>query len=94
LKLQLFWTHPSPTCKDKQCNPLRKPLEYEMRTINILYIWVGADVSRTDCLGAFELHLTPNPSQVTPSSTSTPILPPCLYDNQPQVTVVEVKDLR
>jgi hypothetical protein len=31
---------------------------------------------------------------VTPSSTSTPTLPPRLYNNQTQVTVVEVKDLR
>jgi hypothetical protein len=31
---------------------------------------------------------------VTPSSTSTPTLPPCLYNNPTQVTVVEVKDLR
>jgi hypothetical protein len=42
LKLQLFQTHPSPTCKDKQRNPLRKPLEYNTRTINILYIRVGS----------------------------------------------------
>jgi hypothetical protein len=55
---------------------------------------LGADVSGTDPLGAFELHLAPNPSQVTPSSTSTPTLPPCLYNNRTQVTVVEVKDLR
>jgi hypothetical protein len=54
---------------------------------------LGADVSGTDCLGAFELHLTPNPSQVTPSSTSTPILP-LLYNNRTQVAIVEVKDLR
>jgi hypothetical protein len=53
-----------------------------------------ADVWGTDPLGALELHLTPNPSQVTPSSTSTPTLPPHLYNNQTQVTVVEVKDLR
>jgi hypothetical protein len=26
-KLQLFQTHPSPTCKDKQCNPLRLVME-------------------------------------------------------------------
>jgi hypothetical protein len=26
-KLQLFQTHPSPTCKDKQCNPLRLVIE-------------------------------------------------------------------
>jgi hypothetical protein len=31
---------------------------------------------------------------VTPSSTSTPTLPPCLHNNQTQVTIVEVKDLR
>jgi hypothetical protein len=55
---------------------------------------LGADVSGTDPLGAFELHLAPNPSQVTPSSTSTPTLPPHLYSNQTQVTTVEVKDLR
>jgi hypothetical protein len=53
---------------------------------------LGADVSGTDCLGAFKLHLTPNPSQMIP--TSTPILPPCFYDNQTQLTVVEIKDLR
>jgi hypothetical protein len=52
------------------------------------------DVSGTDPLGAFEFHLTPNPSQVTLSSTSTPTLPPCLYNNRTQVTIVEVKDLR
>jgi hypothetical protein len=53
-----------------------------------------ADVSGTDLLGAFELHLTPNPSQVTPSSTSTPALPPHLHNNDTQVTIEEVKDLR
>jgi hypothetical protein len=37
-KLQLFQKLPFPTYKDKQCNPLRKPLEYKMRTINILYV--------------------------------------------------------
>jgi hypothetical protein len=55
---------------------------------------LGADVSGTDPLGAFELHLVPTPSQVTPSSNSTPTLPPRLYNNQTQVTVVEVKNLR
>jgi hypothetical protein len=55
---------------------------------------LGADVSGTDPLGAFELHLAPNLSQVIPSSTSTPMLPPRSYNNRTQVTVVEVKDLR
>jgi hypothetical protein len=55
---------------------------------------LGTDVSGTDLLGAFELHLAPKCSQVTPSSTSTPTLPPCLHNNQTQVTIVEVKDLR
>jgi hypothetical protein len=55
---------------------------------------LGAGVSRTGPLGAFELHLAPKPSQETPSSPSTPMLPPRLYNNQTQVTIVEVKDLR
>jgi hypothetical protein len=55
---------------------------------------LGADVSGTNPLGAFELHLAPNPSYVTPSSTSTSTLPPRLYNNRTQVTVLEVKDLR
>jgi hypothetical protein len=54
---------------------------------------LGEDVSGTDPLGDFELHLAPKPSQGTPSSTSTSTLPPCLYNNQTQVTVVEVKNL-
>jgi hypothetical protein len=69
LKLQLFQTHLSPTCKSKQCNPLRKSLEYNMRTINISYIWVG---SRDRLLRCLWVHLTPNPSEVT-------VLPPLQY---------------
>jgi hypothetical protein len=41
---------------------------------------LGTDVSGTDPLVASELHLAPNPSQVTPSSTSTPMLLPRLYN--------------
>jgi hypothetical protein len=97
-KLQLFQTYPSPTCKDKQCNPLRSVMENPWSMTQEPSIFcrygLGADVWGTDPLGAFELHLTPNPSQVTPSSTSTPTLPPRLYNNQTQVTIVEVKDLR
>jgi hypothetical protein len=26
-KLKLFWTHPSPSCKDKQCDPPRLVIE-------------------------------------------------------------------
>jgi hypothetical protein len=55
---------------------------------------LGADVSGTDPLGVLELHLDPKPFQRTPCSTSAPTLPPHLYNNQPQVTIVEVKDLR
>jgi hypothetical protein len=55
---------------------------------------LAADVSGTDLLDAFELRLAPNPSQVTPSSTSTPTLRPQLYNSQTQVTIVELKDLR
>jgi hypothetical protein len=54
----------------------------------------GVDVSGTNLLGAFELCLAPKPSQGTSSSTSTQTLPPRLYNNQTQVTVVDVKDLR
>jgi hypothetical protein len=50
---------------------------------------LGEDVLGTDPLGAFELHLAPKLSQGTPSSTSAPTLPPCLYNNRTQVTVVE-----
>jgi hypothetical protein len=55
---------------------------------------LGADASGIGLLGAFELYLASNPCQVKPSSTSTLTLPPCLYNNQTQVTVVEVRDLR
>jgi hypothetical protein len=79
LRLQLFRTHPSPTCKDKQCNPLRLVIENPWSMTREPSIFrryeLGPDVSGTDPLGAFELQLAPNPSQVTPSSTSTPTLP-------------------
>jgi hypothetical protein len=96
--LFLFWSHPSPTYKDKRCNPLRLLIEnpWSMTWEPCIFRRYGleADVLGTDPLGAFERHLAPNPSQVTPSSTPTPTLTTCLYNNQTQVTVVEVKDLR
>jgi hypothetical protein len=55
---------------------------------------LGADVLGTDTSGAFELRLAPEPFQGTPSCTSAPTLPPCLYNSQTQVTIVEVKDLK
>jgi hypothetical protein len=55
---------------------------------------LGPGVLGTDPLGAFELCLAPKFSQETPSSASAPMLPPCLYNNWTQVTIVEVKDLK
>jgi hypothetical protein len=55
---------------------------------------LGVDVSGTDSLGDFELCLAPKPSQKTPNSTSAPTLPPHLYNNRTQITIVDVKDLR
>jgi hypothetical protein len=52
-----------------------------MRTIHILQIWVGADVSETDPLGGFELCLASKPSQGGPNSTFVPTVPPHLYNN-------------
>jgi hypothetical protein len=53
-KLQLFRTHPSPFCKDKQCNPLRLVIEspWSMTWPSIFCKYgLGADVSGTDPLG-------------------------------------------
>jgi hypothetical protein len=55
---------------------------------------LGVDVSGTDPLRCLDLCLAPKLSQGTPSSTSTPMLPPRLYKSRTQVTVVEVKDQR
>jgi hypothetical protein len=70
LKLQLFQTHPSLTCKDKQCNPLRLVIEnpWSMTWEPSIFCryGLGSDVSGTDLLVVFELHLTPNLSQVAP----------------------------
>jgi hypothetical protein len=55
---------------------------------------LGADVSGTDALRCLERHLASKPSLGTSSSTSAPVLPPCLYKSQTQITIVEVKDLR
>jgi hypothetical protein len=68
-------------------------LEYDTEPSIFHRYGLGTDGSETDRLGVFELPLTLNPSQVTPSSTSTLTLPSCLYKNQTQVTL-EVKDLR
>jgi hypothetical protein len=53
----------------------------------------GVDASGTDPLGSFEFYIAPKLSQGILSSTSAPMLPPHLYNNQTQVTIVEVKDL-
>jgi hypothetical protein len=66
LKLQLFWTHPSPTCKYKQCNPIRKLLEYDTRTINISYIGVGSRCLRDRLLRCL---WAPSNSQPLPGDT-------------------------
>jgi hypothetical protein len=72
----------SPSCKDKQCNPLRLVIENTWSMTKEPSIFskygLGVDVLGTDPLGAFELHLAPKPSQGTPNSTSTPTLPPHL----------------
>jgi hypothetical protein len=94
-KLQLFQTHLSPACKNKQCNPFRLVVESPWSMTSIFHKYgLGVNVSGTDTFGAFELHLAPKPSQRTPSLTSIPTLPPRLYSNRTQVTIVEVKDLR
>jgi hypothetical protein len=41
---------------------------------------LGMNVSGTDPVGVFEIHLAPKLSQGTPSSTSTAMLPPHLYN--------------
>jgi hypothetical protein len=75
-KLQLFQIYPSPSCKDKQCNPLRLVIESSWNMTKEPSIFckhgLGADVSGTDLLSAFELCLALKPSQGTPSSTSAP----------------------
>jgi hypothetical protein len=95
-KLQLFQTHPSPSCKDKQCDPLRLVIESSWSMTKEPSIFckygLGADVSGTDPLRCLELCLAPKSSQWTPCSTSAPMLPPRLCKSWTQVTVVEVKD--
>jgi hypothetical protein len=58
-KLQLFQTHPSPSCKDKQCDPLALVIENSWSMTKepstFCKYGLGGDVSGTDLLGAFEL---------------------------------------
>jgi hypothetical protein len=63
-KLQAVLDTPCPSCKDKQCNPLRLVIEnpWSMTLEPSIFrrYGLGADVSGTDLLGAFELHVAPN----------------------------------
>jgi hypothetical protein len=81
-KLQLFWTHHSVSCKDKQCDPLTLVIESSWSMTKEPSIFckygLGVDVSGTDSLRSLEFHLAPKPSQGIPRSSSAPMLPSCL----------------